>query len=70
MSSKKILLVVLTGIAAGVVLGILFAPDLGWNTRKRIVKKSEDCTDALLGKIEDILYNMSEDIDDEYHENG
>ena len=64
MSSGKILLGVLAGVAAGAMLGILFAPDNGWNTRKRIVKKSEDYADELMGKIGDFLFNFSENIDE------
>ena len=45
MSSGKVLLGVLTGVAVGALLGVLFAPDKGWNTRKRISKKGEDFAD-------------------------
>jgi len=42
MSSGKVLLGVLAGVAAGAFLGILFAPEKGSNTRKNISKKGED----------------------------
>jgi gas vesicle protein len=45
MSSGKVLLGVLAGVAVGAALGVLFAPDKGWNTRKRISKKAEDLED-------------------------
>jgi len=32
----------LTGLAAGAVLGILFAPDKGWKTRARVRKAAEN----------------------------
>lgn len=38
---KKRLLVLLIGIAAGAVAGILLAPDEGANTRKKLAKKAK-----------------------------
>jgi len=52
MNSGKALLGVFAGIAAGTVLGILFAPEKGSNTRKNIVKKSDDLAHALNHKID------------------
>ena len=42
MENGKVLLGVLAGVAVGATLGILFAPDSGTNTRKKIMKKGED----------------------------
>lgn len=45
MNSSKVLLGILGGVAAGVLVGVLFAPDKGTKTRKKIlskVKKGED----------------------------
>jgi len=47
MSSGKVLLGVLAGVAAGALLGVLFAPDKGTVTRKAISKKAEDYAEAL-----------------------
>jgi gas vesicle protein len=41
-SYSKIVLVGLAGLAAGVVVGVLLAPDKGSKTRKRIKKKFQD----------------------------
>jgi gas vesicle protein len=64
MSSGKVLLGVLAGVAAGALLGILFAPDKGWNTRKRIVKKGEYYADAIKEKMDELLTNISEKINE------
>jgi gas vesicle protein len=59
MSSGKVLLGVLAGVAAGALLGVLFAPDKGWNTRKRISKKADDYMDGLREKFEEFLDTLS-----------
>ncbi len=53
MSSGKALLGVMAGIAAGAVLGVLFAPEKGANYRKNISKKGEDLANALNQKIDE-----------------
>jgi gas vesicle protein len=57
MSQGKILLGALAGIAAGALLGILFAPDKGRETRKKIVDKGEEYVDDLKEKVNGILRN-------------
>jgi gas vesicle protein len=52
MKTGKAILAVAAGIAAGAVLGVLFAPEKGVDTRKRIVKKGKDLVDELDDKIE------------------
>ena len=47
MSTGKVLLGVLAGVAAGAVLGILYAPDKGCETRKKVAKYGKDLTDDL-----------------------
>lgn len=56
MKTDKIALGMLGGIAAGAILGILFAPEKGTVTRKKIQQKSNDFSDILKDKFE----NMSE----------
>lgn len=55
MSNGKVVLGVLAGLAAGAVLGILFAPDKGDETRKKIVKKGKDLTDDLKHKVDELV---------------
>jgi gas vesicle protein len=58
MSSGKVLLGVLAGVAAGAFLGILFAPDKGVNTRKKIMSKGDDFAEGLKGKFNEFLDQM------------
>jgi gas vesicle protein len=60
MTTGKAILAVMAGIAAGAALGILFAPDKGANTRKKIVRKGEDLVDELGDTIEQ-KYEILED---------
>jgi len=64
MRSGKIILGVLAGFAIGAALGVLFAPDKGWNTRKRISKKAEDLTEDLRDKFEEFLNSISVKVDE------
>lgn len=64
MNSGKVLLGILAGVAVGVVLGILFAPDKGWNTRKRISKKGEELVEDLKEKFDEFLESVSAKVDD------
>jgi gas vesicle protein len=63
MKTDKVLLGVLGGIAAGALLGILFAPEKGKKTRMRIKNKSNDYADELKDKFEDALDTMSKKYD-------
>jgi gas vesicle protein len=71
MSSGKVLLGVLAGVAAGALAGILFAPDKGSRTRKKMSKKGEDYVEALKEKFDEFLDGISqkfENIKEEYCE--
>jgi gas vesicle protein len=58
MKSGKILLGLLAGVAVGATMGILFAPDKGSNTRKKISKKGEDFAEELKDKFNDLVDNV------------
>lgn len=55
MKSGKVLLGLLAGVAAGALLGILFAPDKGSKTRKQILDKGEDFAGSIKEKIQNAV---------------
>jgi gas vesicle protein len=55
MSSGKVVLGVLAGLAVGSILGILFAPDKGSSTRKKISKKGEEYADEFGEKYNEFI---------------
>ena len=55
MKADKIILGVLGGVAVGALLGVLFAPDKGDKTRKKIMDKSNDYADELKDKLDTLL---------------
>lgn len=59
MSSGKLLLGVLAGAAAGALFGILFAPDKGTETRRKIAKKGEDYVDDVKGKFNELIDDLT-----------
>ena len=55
MNSGKVILGALAGLAAGALIGILFAPDKGSESRSKIVKKGEDYLDSVKHKFNSLL---------------
>ena len=55
MKSGKVVLGLLAGVAAGAVLGILFAPHKGSKTRKMMLSKGEGYADDVKGKLNGLL---------------
>lgn len=60
MNSGKILLGLLAGIAAGATLGILFAPEKGVETRRKISQKGEDFADELTSRFNSFVEQITE----------
>lgn len=52
MVNNKIFWGIVTAAAAGAVIGLLFAPDQGFKTRKKIKSKSNDWAHDMLGSLE------------------
>ena len=48
MKPGKIILTVITAAAAGVLTGVLFAPEKGNRTRRRILEKGQDAVDDMI----------------------
>jgi gas vesicle protein len=67
MSTNKIALGLLGGIAAGAVVGILFAPEKGADTRKKIQQKGNDYADDLKSKFENLSGTLKSNYDKVVH---
>jgi gas vesicle protein len=63
MKTDKVILGVLGGLAAGAIMGILFAPEKGKKTRKKIKNASNDYADELKDKFDTALDTMSKKYD-------
>ncbi|MBK9486310.1 MAG: YtxH domain-containing protein [Chitinophagaceae bacterium] len=63
-NTGKLLGAILLGAAIGGAFGILFAPDKGSETRRKISKKGNDLTDAVKEKFDAIVdkFKRSEDV--------
>ena len=59
MSVGKIVLGVLAGFAAGAAIGILFAPEKGSATRKKILGIANDLAEDIKEKISESIKNVS-----------
>jgi gas vesicle protein len=58
----KLIGALLVGAAIGGALGILFAPDKGSETRKKILSKGEDLSDAMKEKFDGLISEVKKEV--------
>lgn len=54
----KIAIAAAASVVAGAVMGVLFAPDKGENTRKKIVDGGKKLTDTVKNKVDGLKVNI------------
>jgi gas vesicle protein len=59
-STGKAVLGFLVGAAAGAALGVLFAPDKGTKTRKRIARQADDISSSVKDSVNENIEDLKE----------
>ena len=62
-NTGKMIAALLIGAAVGGALGLLFAPDKGSQTRKKIIEGGEDLTNSIKDKFDDLLCEVKSEVD-------
>jgi gas vesicle protein len=60
MKKSNVVFGILAGAAVGALLGVLFAPDKGSKTRRKLYRKGEDMVDDLKDKAHDLAEKANE----------
>lgn len=60
MKKSDVVVGILGGLAVGAILGVLFAPDKGSNTRRKIAEKGTDLKDNLKGNFNDFVASIED----------
>lgn len=63
MNTGKVVLGVIGGVAAGALIGVLFAPDKGSKTRKKILDSGKDYMDDWKGKLDGLIHTATNKYD-------
>ncbi|MGZ5245683.1 MAG: YtxH domain-containing protein [Flavitalea sp.] len=62
-STSKVIIATLAGVAAGVAIGLLVAPDKGSETRRRIAEGSTDLWDSMKDQFSGMVDTMKDEYD-------
>lgn len=64
MKNSDVIVGIVSGLAVGALLGVLFAPDKGSTTRKKIAQKSLDLKDEVWDGFTDVLTSIANQYND------